>query len=62
MTTNDRARQQPDAQGIQSPEAETFKREGPTPPGNSTGESIDDMNRAAEESVVRNIRPDEHTD
>jgi hypothetical protein len=45
----------------QNPEAETFKREGPTPPGNSTGNSIDDMNRAAEESLVRNIRPDEGT-
>jgi hypothetical protein len=52
---------QDDSTAGQDSEAETFKREGPTPPANSTGNSIEDMNRAAEESLVRNIRPDEGT-
>jgi hypothetical protein len=39
-----------------------FKREGPNPPGRKTGHSIDEMNRAARRSVIRNVEPDEPTD
>ena len=39
-----------------------FKREGPNPPGRKTGHSIDEMNRAAEESLIRNVTPDEQVD
>jgi hypothetical protein len=41
---------------------ETFKREGPTPAANDSGGTVDEMNRAAEESVIRNVTPDEQTD
>ena len=40
----------------------TFKREGPVPAGRDTGDSVDDMNRAAEQSIVRNVEPDEAVD
>jgi hypothetical protein len=40
----------------------TFAREGPSPPQNDTGQSVDEMNRRAEESVLRNVRPDEQID
>ncbi len=43
-------------------EQETFKREGPQPAQNDTGRNVDEMNRAAEESVIRNVTPDEQTD
>ena len=39
-----------------------FKREGPNPPGRKTGHSIDEMNRAAEDSVSRNVEPDKQSD
>ena len=38
---------------------ETFKREGPDPAKGDSGESIDEMNDAAEESVEQNIAPDD---
>lgn len=37
---------------------ETFKREGPEPPAGDTGETVDEMNEAAHDAVLRNIRPD----
>jgi hypothetical protein len=40
----------------------TFKREGPTPATRDSGDSVAEMNRAAEDSVVRNVTPDEQTD
>jgi hypothetical protein len=40
----------------------TFKREGPTPATRDSGGSVDEMNRAAEDSIVRNVTPDEQTD
>ena len=43
-------------------EGATFKREGPNPPGRKTGHSIDDMNRAAYDSVMTNIEPDQQID
>ena len=39
-----------------------FKREGPNPPGRKTGHSVDEMNRAAYHSVIRNVEPDEQID
>lgn len=36
---------------------ETFKREGPVPAGGSTGETVEDMNQAARDALLRNIRP-----
>ena len=39
-----------------------FKREGPNPPGRKTGHSIDEMNREARQSLIRNVEPDEPTD
>jgi hypothetical protein len=39
-----------------------FKREGPNPPGRKTGHSIDDMNRAPDESVITNVEPDQRVD
>jgi hypothetical protein len=39
-------------------EGTTFKREGPTPADAPSGDSVEEMNRAAEESTRRNIRPD----
>ncbi len=41
---------------------ETFKREGPAPATNDSGETVEDMNREAEESLVRNVEPDEPVD
>ena len=41
---------------------ETFKREGPEPAQNDTGRTVEDMNNKAEESVIRNITPDEQVD
>ena len=38
---------------------ETFKREGPVPATGDSGDSIDEMNDAAAESVERNIAPDD---
>ena len=46
----------------QSSDGPTFAREGPTPPQNDTGKSVDDMNRAAADALLRNIRPDEQID
>jgi len=43
-------------------EGGTFKREGPNPPGRSTGNSVDDLNRAAYESVINNVEPDQQVD
>ena len=40
---------------------ETFKREGPPPQGD-TGRDIDEMNEKAEESVIRNVEPDQQVD
>jgi len=37
---------------------EAFKREGPTPATEDTGRTVDEMNRKAEQSIVRNIRPE----
>ena len=42
--------------------AETFKREGPAPAAGDTGDTVEEMNKKAEESVIRNIRPDEAVD
>jgi hypothetical protein len=42
-------------------EGTTFKREGPKPADAPSGESVEEMNRAAEESARRNIRPDDAT-
>ena len=39
-----------------------FKREGPNPPGQPTGQSVDDMNNAAYKSVINNIEPDQQVD
>ena len=41
---------------------ETFKREGPAPAANDTGRDVEEMNNKAEESVIRNVTPDEQTD
>jgi hypothetical protein len=41
---------------------ETFKREGPAPATNDSGGSVDEMNREAEESLVRNVEPDQPVD
>jgi hypothetical protein len=40
----------------------TFKREGPNPAGGDSGDTVDEMNEKAAESLVRNLRPDESTD
>jgi hypothetical protein len=47
----------------QTPETaeETFKREGPEPPAGDTGDTVEEMNDAARDAVLRNIRP-ERTD
>jgi hypothetical protein len=39
-----------------------FKREGPNPPGRKTGHSVDDTNRAASDSVMRNVKPGDPID
>ena len=41
---------------------EAFKREGPTPASEDTGDTVDEMNREAERSIIRNIRPEDTTD
>lgn len=41
---------------------ETFKREGPVPATNDSGRTVEDMNEEAEESLVRNVEPDEPVD
>lgn len=41
---------------------ESFKREGPGPATNDTGGDVDEMNREAEESLIRNVEPDQPTD
>jgi hypothetical protein len=46
----------------ESSEHTTFAREGPTPPQNDTGETVEEMNRAAEDALLRNIRPDQQVD
>jgi hypothetical protein len=46
----------------QSSEQPTFAREGPTPPQNDTGKTVDEMNRAAEDALLRNVTPDEQVD
>lgn len=37
---------------------ETFKREGPEPAENPTGRNVEEMNREAEDAVIRNVEPD----
>jgi hypothetical protein len=45
-----------------SNERQTFAREGLTPTQNDTSGSVDEMNRAAEDALLRNVRPDEQID
>lgn len=52
--TPDREDQKPSPRAAE----ETFKREGPVPPAGDTGDTVEDMNEAAREAVLRNIRPD----
>jgi hypothetical protein len=58
-------KQQPadsDNEPKQSSEESTFAREGPTPPRNDSGRTVDEMNRAAEDALLRNVTPDERVD
>ncbi len=41
---------------------EHFRREGPEPAQGDTGRTIDEMNEAAEASVINNVTPDEAVD
>jgi len=59
------AKQQPDHghdEDKQSSNERTFAREGPAPPQNETGDSVDEMNRAADDAMLRNVRPDDQID
>ena len=40
----------------------TFKREGAEPAEHDTGRDVDEMNRKAEESLIRNVEPHESVD
>jgi hypothetical protein len=54
-------RRTPDREPVhETPQAaeETFKREGPEPPAGDTGETVEEMNEAARDAVLRNVRPD----
>ena len=57
MSQNTRDRERPP----DTPQAadETFKREGPEPPAGDTGRTVEEMNEAARDALLRNIRPDE---
>jgi hypothetical protein len=48
--------------GISKEGGTTFKREGPAPAEKDSGRNVEEMNRAAEDSLVRNVTPDEQTD
>jgi len=39
-----------------------FKREGPTSADADTGDTVEEMNRAAEDALLKNVRPDEAID
>ena len=51
-----------DDQPVHGDAGGAFKREGPTPATEDTGRTVDEMNRAAEESLIRNTTPDQQTD
>ena len=57
--THDEPREQDTTKGQ---EGTTFKREGPQPATNDTGGTVEEMNRAAEDAMLRNVRPDEAID
>ena len=50
---------QDDAPRADANVGEAFKREGPTPATEDTGETVEEMNREAEKSFTRNIRPED---
>ena len=54
----DRDRQDRGGAPPTSTEGTTFAREGPTPPQIDTGDSVDEMNKAAEAALRRNIAPE----
>jgi hypothetical protein len=58
---NDQHRRDEDERTRPSEEA-TFAREGPNPPRNDSGQSVEEMNRKAEDALLRNVRPDEQID
>ena len=43
-------------------EGDAFKREGPAPAGKDTGRTTEEMNRAAYDSVINNVEPDQQAD
>jgi len=51
-----------DAGNHDDQDTSAFKREGPTPSNADTGGSVDEMNRNAEDALLRNVRPDEQVD
>lgn len=55
-------RQQHEAPHGQERGQERFRREGPEPAKGDTGRTVDEMNEAAEASVVNNVTPDEAVD
>ena len=43
-------------------EGTTFKREGPAPADSDSGSTVEEMNQAAEDSVLANVGPDDAVD
>lgn len=52
---------QPDRTKVVSAE-EKFKREGPEPAKGDTGDTVEEMNKAAEDSLIQNVEPHESID
>lgn len=51
-----------DDEEVGKDEGATFKREGPEPAGRDSGDTVEEMNDRAAESVINNETPDEATD
>ena len=62
MGTDNRRDENAPAQSEHDDAGATFKREGPTPATEDTGRTVEEMNRAAEDSLIRNTTPDQQTD
>jgi hypothetical protein len=60
---NQKREDEPNAGSIEDAgDGTTFKREGPEPSRNDSGETVEEMNRAAEDALLRNVTPDEAID